>query len=208
MAKVTDSDMNQYVKDKVAETKQRYEKEVISKLRTQNDGLGDITNYQLISLFHQCVSIRQQNTQKHGDMLENIVAELLAEHHIPFRQQVEINNKGCITNVGGKTSKCHHVIDFVVGNITVSSHISEYIVLSCKTTCRERWTQDNWTLTHAPKLYILITLGDDYPPTKRFMENVTRKLLTLHPKKKDDRKYRLSFNELHIELMRFVEEFP
>ncbi len=51
----------------------------------------------------------------------------------------------------------------MIGNITIGQSVENYIVVSTKTTCRERWSQDNWTLIYQPKLYILVTLSDDYP---------------------------------------------
>ena len=73
-------------------------------------------------------------------------------------------------------------------------------MISCKTTCRERWTQDDWSYTFAPKLYILLTISDDYPPTQRFREDTKRKIITCLPKKKDDRLFKLHFENLIDEL--------
>ena len=100
-----------------------------------------------------------------------------------------------------KKDKCYHIIDFVIGNfIEVGKSITEYIVISCKTTCRERWTQDDWSYTFIPKLYILLTISDDYPLSIRFRENKHRKIITCIPKKKDDRIYKLNFENLIQEL--------
>ena len=76
-----------------------------------------------------------------------------------------------------KKKTCYHNIDFVIGtDIKVGKSINNYKVVSCKTTCRERWTQDDWSFVFAPKLYILLTISDDYPPIQRFRENVKRKI--------------------------------
>ena len=102
-----------------------------------------------------------------------------------------------------KKSKCYHIIDFVIGeNIEVGKPITDFKVVSCKTTCRERWTQDDWSYTFIPKLYILLTISDDYPPTARFREDETRKIITCFPKKKDDRIYKLNFEDLIGELQK------
>ena len=93
------------------------------------------------------------------------------------------------------------IIDFVIGkNIEVGKAIIDYKVISCKTTCRERWTQDDWTYTFVPKLYILLTISDDYPPSQRFREDTKRKIITCLPKKKDDRIFKLNFENLINEL--------
>ena len=98
--------------------------------------------------------------------------------------------------------KCYHIIDFVIGeNIDVGKSIADYKVISCKTTCRERWTQDDWCFTFAPKLYILLTISNDYPTTQRFREDARRKIITCLPKKKDDRLCKLNFENLIDELL-------
>ena len=73
-------------------------------------------------------------------------------------------------------------------------------MISCKTTCRERWTQDEWTLQWIPKLYILLTFANDYPPSKRFKEGPTRKIITCLPKKREDRIFPLSYDNLYTEI--------
>jgi hypothetical protein len=91
----------------------------------------------------------------------------------------------------------------VVGeNIEVGKSITDYKVVSCKTTCRERWTQDDWSYTFIPQLYILLTISDDYPPSTRFEEGVNRKIITCRPKNKDDRNFKLNFENLIDELRR------
>ena len=79
--------------------------------------------------------------------------------------------------------------------------IKEYKVISCKTTCRERWTQDNWSYKLIPKLYILLTISNDYPSSVRFEESSKRKIITCIPKKKEDRKFKLNFENLIDELI-------
>ena len=96
----------------------------------------------------------------------------------------------------------YHIIDFVIGeNIEVGTSIAaDYKVISCKTTCRERWTQDDWSYTFVPKLYILLTISDDYPPSRRFREDEKRKIITCLPNTKDDRLFKLNFENLIDEL--------
>ena len=100
-----------------------------------------------------------------------------------------------------KKKRCYHDVDFVIGDsIKIGQSITNHKVISCKTTCRERWTQDNWTFTYSPTKYILLTLSNDYPPNLRFRESEYRKIVTCNPKKKDDRVYKLKFEELLDEM--------
>jgi hypothetical protein len=43
-------------------------------------------------------------------------------------------------------------------------------------------------------------MSNDYPPSKRFIENTKRKIITCIPKKKDDRLFKLNFENLIDEL--------
>jgi hypothetical protein len=79
---------------------------------------------------------------------------MLDLNNIPYKKQVTINKSGIIVGFNEKKGKCYHIIDFVIGeNIEVGKSITEYKVI---TTCRERWTQDDWSYT---KLYILFTIS-------------------------------------------------
>jgi hypothetical protein len=124
------------------------------------------------------------------------------KNNISYKKQVTINKSGIIVGFNEK-KKCYHIIDFVVGeNIEVGKSITDYKVVSCKTSCRERWTQDDWSYTFAPTLYILLTISNDYPPTQRFREDTKRKIITCLPKKKDDRLFKLNFENLIDELQK------
>ena len=153
----------------------------------------------LLDIYNTSVSTHQSNKSKNGSFLENYIGNMLSENGISFKTQVTIDNTGMIIGYGIR-DKCYHIVDIVVGNCEVGKSITEYSVISCKTTCRERWTQDDWSLTYSPKLYILATLSKDYPVSSRFAESVTRKIVTTTPKAKDDRVYKLSFDNLIAEL--------
>jgi len=161
-----------------------------------------LTEVELLQLYNKSISIHQSKIQGNGDFLENdILVGVLDENNVPYRKQVTINKSGIIVGFNEKKGKCYHIIDFVIGeNIEVGKSISDYKVVSCKTTCRERWTQDDWSYTFIPKLYILLTISDDYPPTARFREDIRRKIITCLPKKKDDRIFKLNFENLIDEL--------
>lgn len=173
---------------------------IAGELKAHTSVLRGLEEETIIALFEKCISLRQQHIQNHGCNLEGIVKDILTTHSINFEEQVEIDKNGIIIGFGSKTKKCYHVVDFVIGDVQLQTSISNYKVLSCKTTCRERWTQDNWSLTLKPFQYILITTSDDYPPSSRFQESECRKIITLKKKKKDDRIYKLSFDNLIKEL--------
>lgn len=190
---------NKYVIQKIEENKQIKFKKIIEELNQ----IYPLQDELLIELYNKSISIHQSNIQGNGDFLENdIVVSELTKHNIPFKQQVTIGKDGIIVGFNEKKSKCYHIIDFVIGNnIEVGKSIMEYKVLSCKTTCRERWTQDDWSFTYIPSKYILLTISNDYPSSVRFRETEQRKIITCFPKSKDDRKYKLSFEDLINELI-------
>ena len=167
-------------------------KRIISRLKTDFPQLEDDV---LLKIYTTSVSIRQSNVQKRGADLEKVIETLLEHSNIPFKSQVVIDKTGYI--VDGMKS-CHHKLDIVVGfDIKPGKFIGECIVLSCKTSSRERWTQDSeWSLTSPPILYMLITLSDDYPPSGRFSESTQRKIITPKAKRKDDREFKLGLSDI------------
>ena len=87
------------------------------------------------------------------------------------------------------------------GNPVVGTHISGYVVMSLKTTSRERAKLDTaWTYKHPPKLFLYATLEDDYPSPKTFDEGLTRKLVCATPKARDARQFKLGFEHLVAEV--------
>jgi len=190
---------NQYVLSRIEENKISKNLKIIQELKQISPLLTDV---ELLQLYNKSISIHQSKIQGNGDFLENdILVGVLDKNNIPYKKQVTINKSGIIVGFNEKKGKCYHIIDFVIGeNIEVGKSITDYKVVSCKTTCRERWTQDDWSYTFAPKLYILLTISDDYPPTQRFREDTKRKIITCLPKKKDDRLFKLNFQNLIDEL--------
>ena len=190
---------NQYVLSRIEENKLIKNALIIQELKIISPLLSNI---ELLQLYNKSISIHQSKIQGNGNFLENdILVRILDKNNIHYKKQVTINKLGIIVSLMKKKDKCYHIIDFVIGNfIEVGKSITEYIVISCKTTCRERWTQDDWSYTFIPKLYILLTISDDYPLSIRFRENKHRKIITCIPKKKDDRIYKLNFENLIQEL--------
>jgi hypothetical protein len=147
---------NDYVIKKIEENKKNKMKKIIEELKL----IYPLTDHILIDLYNKSISLHQSNIQGNGDFLENdiVVSELLA-NNIPFKQQVTINNDGLIVGFNEKKNKCYHIVDFVIGdNIKLETSITEYKVISCKTTCRDRWNQDDWNFTYNPLKYILLTI--------------------------------------------------
>lgn len=190
---------NQYVLSRIEENKISKNLKIIQELKQIAKLLSDAD---LLQLYNKSISIHQSKIQGNGNFLENdILADILDKNNISYKKQVTINKSGIIEAFNEKKKKCYHIIDFVIGkNIEVGKSIIDYKVISCKTTCRERWTQDDWTYTFVPKLYILLTISDDYPPSQRFREDTKRKIITCLPKKKDDRIFKLNFENLINEL--------
>ena len=190
---------NEYILSKIEENKKTKNLKIVQDLKKIAPSLSD---NELLKLYNKSISIHQSKIQGNGDFLENdILVSILDENKISYKKQVTIDKSGIIVGFNKKKEKCYHIIDFVVGeNIELGKSITEYKVISCKTTCRERWTQDDWSYTYPPNLYILLTISNDYPSTRRFREDTKRKIITCLPKKKDDRIYKLNFENLIDEL--------
>lgn len=189
---------NEYIIEKIKENQENKKKNIISELRL----IYPLDDSILLDLYNKSISIHQKNIQKNGNFLENeIIIQYLTENNIPHKYQVTIDNQGIIVGFNEKKKKCYHILDFVIGeDIAIGNSITNYKVLSCKTTCRERWTQDDWSFSYPPIKYLLIVISDDYPSSERFREDKHRKIITCFPKKKDDRIYKLGFDNLLDEL--------
>ena len=163
-----------------------------------------ISDDDMNKLSHKAVSIHQAAKNRNGQFLESLLRQMLVSENIPFQEQVTINQEGNIVDSSEKRRPCYHILDFVIGEqIIPGRNIREYTVLSCKTTCRERWTQDNWTLRFPPQQYFLITTSNDYPNSERFHESGVRKMITCNPKRYDERIYKLNFQDLISELTQY-----
>jgi hypothetical protein len=162
-----------------------------------------ITHDILVKLYEKAISLHQSKNWTNGNFLEKLLASSLRSNGIIFKEQVTINDNGVI--IGVKNKNKYHIIDFVIQDtipIEIGRSITDFKVVSCKTTCRERWTQDNWSFQFRPKLFLLLTLSDDYPSPSRFREDTNRKIVTCNPKKDDNRLFKLDFEDL-INVLRF-----
>lgn len=153
------------------------------------------TNEDIEQLVQMSVSLFQQKKQVHGCLLEDIISSYLSHYGIRHFRQVPVDSEGRVCSK--ECSKT--LVDFVISAqaLCTGQHVRELVVLSAKKSCRERWLQDEWTRVHAPKMYILLTLSPDYPdPRHRFKESPNRLIITLRPKKKDTRRYKLGVDHL------------
>jgi len=149
-------------------------------------------------LFARLNSRQQYSRDRNGRLFEQLVADVLNENGLLFQRQVDIDEYGFVVGYekNNKTEKCYHRLDFVVGDVQLNADIRNCFVLSCKTSCRERWKQDDWSLTCPPRGYFLLTLSDDYPPSKKFQESNQRKIVTNVPKKRDDRLFKDTYDDM------------
>ena len=182
-------------------TRVEQEVSIMHRLRDKEPALIALDDETVLRLYNNSISIHQGRMQKSGALLEKTLAGLLRASNIPFREQVTIDKYGIIVGFNTtRRTKCYHVLDVVVGHdIVEGMSIEDFIVVSCKTTCRERWTQDNaWSHTFPPMLYILLTISNDYPPPVRFGETICRQIATCLPKvgAKDTRQFKLGFDGL------------
>lgn len=159
----------------------------LTRLRRNYPKLADWSDADITALYSDVVSCFQS---KGGSFFESHIESLLTG--VPFKAQVHLNADGMIVESGGST-----IPDIVFGTPVVGTHISNYAVLSLKTTSRERAKLDTaWTFKHPPKLFLYGTLEDDYPQPKTFGECETRKLICAKPRKRDLRQFKLGFEDL------------
>ena len=156
----------------------------------------------LHEVYNDIISVHNSIKSKSGEIFENIIAEVLDTHGINYKRQVGVDKYGYIRDLSMNKSTigCLSFVDFVIGtNIMLNDKISEYVVISAKTTCRERWKQDFMALS--PKLYLLVTMSSDYPNQDKFGDSSVRKIVTSSKKNNETRDYVLSFEHLAYEII-------
>jgi hypothetical protein len=161
----------------------------INRIRNENPEIGNLSDEAVSRIYNSVVSCFQS---KGGKFLERHIEDLLKTNGLQFKSQVHIDVNGIVVSGGGKT-----IIDIVFGNPVVGTHISDYIVMSLKTTSRERVKLDTaWTYKHPPKLFLYATLEADYPQPSTFGESPTRRLVCATPRKKDTRAFKMGFEDI------------
>ena len=169
----------------------------IQRLRMQHPLLKDGSDAELNAIYSSVVSCFQS---KGGKFLESHIESLLLTSGVPFKAQVHLDANGIIVSSGGCT-----IPDIVFGSPNVGDHIGKFVVLSLKTTSRERAKLDTaWTTKHPPKLFLYGTLARDYPQPKTFDEGPTRKLICAFPRKHDNRAFKLGFEDMISEVQRVI----
>lgn len=178
----------------ILETSNRKSKQAhFDQLRSKIAKLKFLTDEELEEIYISNNSYSQSKRCKNGGDFEKIIEGFLQKKNILYSRQVPIDKHGMIA----VTKKNNKVLDIIIGNPVVGQYISNYIVISLKTSTRERHTEDDWTKVHVPKLYLYGTVSSDYPDPEKFEESDVRKLLCVHPKKNDTRKFKLGFNDLY-----------
>lgn len=159
--------------------KQEKRMRIAQTMRAKMPKYADWTDEEILTAHDGHVSLHQS---KDGKFMETLVETALREANIPFQAQVVIDKDGRIVERKGKRMAGVTIPDIVLGTPVVGSYIGEYVVISLKTSSRERAKQDEWTRTHAPKCFYYATLTNDYPDPVAFGVSETRKLVSASPK--------------------------
>jgi|LakMenEpi03Aug12_release.lakeMendotaPanAssembly.Ray.scaffolds.fasta_scaffold263490_3 hypothetical protein len=176
---------------------QRIHLECVRKLREKQPMLSGWPDEDVWKLYNDSFAVRQSmigNTGI-GGWWERCIENILSQNSIPYKTQVYINADGYVCNTCYGTR-----IDIVVGDVIPGKHISELIVISTKTSGKDRWKEDSWTFMYVPKLYVLAVINDDYPPPLSFKESAVRVILTMYPKTKDVREFKPTCESLILHI--------
>lgn len=92
------------------------------------------------NIYKTCIGINQQHRAQKGKMLEKCIEDVLKENNIPYLSQVVVDTTGIIHAFRGK-KKGVHIHDFII-NASFGDSVHDKMILSCKTSLRERWRQD------------------------------------------------------------------
>lgn len=180
---------------------EKKKEDIINKLKSVLDDNTSLSNEQILELYNKSISVSQSDRCTSGKKFESEIEKMLDNERIPYKKQVAIDTNGIILGTGTKDPRVAHVLDIVVGDgFCIGANITDFIVISCKTTLRERWKQDEWTKTYPPKLYYLSTVSDDYPQPQNFGESTKRKIVTIQPKAKDKRIFAYDFDDMMLDI--------
>lgn len=94
-----------------------------------------------MEVYQACVGVNQSQRSKKGKSLEKIIENLLMEHDIPYLSQAAVDTATGTICKSSRSSKSTHIHDFII-DAKLGDTIHDKIVLSCKTSLRERWRQD------------------------------------------------------------------
>jgi hypothetical protein len=139
------------------ETFLRFYKNLQIKLLLDIDNLSELyDNGDLDEVYNINKSITQSLRAKTGKKFEKLVADLFTKLGVSFQEQVLITSDGIVSPSDSKS--VGHRVDFVIPKPTPNSSVENYIIISCKTTLRERFRQD----TTYPRL-VVITVDSNIP---------------------------------------------
>ena len=100
-------------------------------------------------VYDKSVSIHNSAISRNGRALEKIIEKFLYDRNIPFLPQAAYDERGVIKKV--KEWAVHDIIiDAKVGD-----NIENKVIISCKTSLRERWKQDETAARECKSLYLV-----------------------------------------------------
>lgn len=165
----------------------------VESMRLNHPILANGTDEEIMSILNHCNSYSQSRRSVGGKELETRIETHFTKEGQPYRRQVRIKD-GIIQDT--KSTKGMKIVDIVFGNPQPGDHISNYAIMSLKTSSRERASEDDWTLIYRPKLYLYASLKADYPAPEKFQESESRKLVCATPKPEDTRRFKLGFEDI------------
>lgn len=155
---------------------------------------GRVDSALLPELYKTAVSAHQ--SKKVGGDFERFMYTHLQCSGFEVHAQVPFKN-GVVVSA----SKGADVVDLAIGPApSPGILISNYVVLSCKTTTRERKKLDTWSTMTPPRAFYYLTTSNDYGDPVDFGESPVRKIVTCTPRTNDTRVYKLSFDDIVTEL--------
>lgn len=152
-------------------------------------------NKYCFEIMKHCVSDRQRGCNKDGQNFEQAVELLFLDYDIPYKPQVYLNDGGTIIGwnhdvvtkeqkraMGILSGAKKYTVDFVIGdNINIGDSVSDYYIVSCKRTIRERGKQEN-KLHLKPRTFFLLTLSSET------VKDTQIQLVSSNPNMKKNRK--------------------
>ncbi len=132
-----------------------------------------------------------------GKELEVKVAKTLQEANISYGSQVTVIDS--IIEKGPRKGKKRYVVDFVVPKPTIGTPLNDYTIISCKTTLRERISQD----AHLDCKQLIVVTHDAIMESK-IVEDNDRSIYVYVPRSDDAEKESSYFAKLTQLLEAFV----
>lgn len=99
-------------------------------------GESHVTPQDTQDLYDLCNGLAQSVRCCNGRILETAIKTELERHAIPFLEQCSITEAGIVSK-----SRRGHTYDFIIGS-DVGEPVTNAVILSCKSSVRERYLQD------------------------------------------------------------------